>query len=121
MFPPNNKARIPTGKDGRRMSTNNARTETMATSWTFRLPWQDGNRCLIPCDSYDEPYWGTGKNIWWHFRGVDGKPWAIAGLWNKWTARRHKRLHCSRCQRWTGSPAEPLRLSCSLHSRSKKV
>jgi putative SOS response-associated peptidase YedK len=65
MIPPNSKTRIPTGKEGRRMSTNNARTETVASSWTYRFPWQDGKRCLIPCDSYDEPYWGTGKNIWW--------------------------------------------------------
>lgn len=85
MIPPNSKTRTPTGKEGRRMSTNNARTETMASSWTYRFPWQDGKRCLIPCDSYDEPYWGTGKNIWWRFRRADGQPWALAGLWNEWT------------------------------------
>ena len=39
MIPPNSKTRIPTGKEGRRMSTNNARTETMASSWTYRFPW----------------------------------------------------------------------------------
>ena len=37
-----------------------------------------------PADSYDEPYWGTGKNIWWRFQRADGKPWAIAGLWSEW-------------------------------------
>lgn len=33
----------------------------------------------------DEPYWGTGKNIWWRFWREDGEPWALAGLWSEWT------------------------------------
>jgi hypothetical protein len=41
--------------------------------------------CLIPADDYDEPYWGSGKNIWWRFARADGQPWALAGLWNERT------------------------------------
>jgi len=85
MIPPDSKTRIPTTKEGKRMSTNNARFERVASAWTYRWPWKDGKRCLIPADSYDEPYWGTGSNIWWRFARVDGEPWALAGLWNEWT------------------------------------
>ncbi len=85
MIPYSSKTRIPMTSQGKRMSTNNARTETIATAWTFRQAWTRGKRCLIPADSYDEPYWGTGKNIWWRFRRADGQPWALAGIWDEWT------------------------------------
>ncbi len=84
MIPYSSKTRIPTTSQGKRMSTNNARSETVATAWTFRQAWTRGRRCLIPADSYDEPYWGTGKNIWWRFRRADGQPWALAGIWDEW-------------------------------------
>jgi putative SOS response-associated peptidase YedK len=85
LIPPSSKTQKPTTSTGRPMSTNNARIETVATAWTYRFPWARGQRCLIPADSYDEPYWGTGKNIWWRFRRADGQPWALAGIWNDWT------------------------------------
>ena len=85
MIPSGSATRTPLTKQGKRMSTNNARTETIASAWTYRFPWARGQRCLIPADSYDEPYWGTGKNIWWRFRRADGQPWAIAGIWGEWT------------------------------------
>ncbi len=85
MIPGTSKARTPTTSQGRRMSTNNARVETVATAWTFSRAWKSDQRCLIPADSYDEPYWGTGKNIWWRFARADGAPWALAGLWSEWT------------------------------------
>lgn len=85
MIPGTSKTRTPTTRDGRRMSTNNARRETVATAWTYSSAWKAGQRCLIPAWSYDEPYWGTGKNIWWRFWRADGAPWALAGLWSEWT------------------------------------
>lgn len=85
MIPGTSKTRTPTTRDGRRLSTNNARRETVATAWTFSRAWKTGQRCLIPAWSYDEPYWGTGKNIWWRFWRADGAPWALAGLCSEWT------------------------------------
>ena len=85
MIPPNARTRIPTLPNGQRMSTNNARRERMATAPTYRAAWGKGQRCIIPAESYDEPYWGTGKNIWWRFWRADGEPWALAGLWSEWT------------------------------------
>ena len=58
MIPPNSKTRIPMTAQGKRMSTNNARFEGVPKSWTFRFAWARGQRCLIPAQSYDEPYWG---------------------------------------------------------------
>lgn len=73
--------------NGKRLSTNNCRRERMATAPTYRDAWRKGQRCLIPAENYDEPYWGTGKNIWWRFARADGQPWALAGLWSEWTDR----------------------------------
>ena len=57
----------------------------MATKPTFRGPWSRGQRCLIPAESFLEPNWETGKNIWWRFRRADGLPFGLAGVWNTWT------------------------------------
>jgi putative SOS response-associated peptidase YedK len=66
-------------------STNNCRTETVATSPTFRAAWNEGRRCLIPATWYQEPNWETGKNIRWQLRRVGGLPRMLAGIWNHWT------------------------------------
>lgn len=65
-------------------STNNARSEELASKASFKEPWKRGQRCIIPAWSFDEPNWETGKNVWWRFRRADGTPWALAGLWNRW-------------------------------------
>lgn len=93
MIPPNSKERTPKTREGRRMSTNNARRETVATAWTFRYPWSRGQRCLIPAEWFQEPYWGITranpmamtKNTWWRFWRADREPWMLAGLWSEWT------------------------------------
>lgn len=85
MIPPNSATRLPTGQGGKRLSTNNARREGVARSWTFGAAWQAGRRCLIPANSFDEPCWETGRNVWWRFYSADGQPWALAGLWSEWT------------------------------------
>lgn len=68
-------------------STNNARFEEITRKASYKHPWANGQRCLIPAMSFDEPCWETGRNIWWRFKRKDGNPWALAGLWNDWTDR----------------------------------
>ena len=87
LIPPYSAVRNAISREGRPLSTNNCRMETMHSSPVFRLAWQRSQRCLIPAESWDEPYWGTGKNIWWRFARGDGLPWALAGLWEIWTDR----------------------------------
>lgn len=66
-------------------STNNARSEELASKASYRDPWKRAQRCIIPADSFDEPNWETGKNVWWTFRRADGAPWGLAGLWSRWS------------------------------------
>lgn len=68
-------------------ATVNARFEEIATKASYKDPWRHGKRCLIPAESFDEPCWETGRNVWWRFRRADGAPLGLAGLWNTWTDR----------------------------------
>lgn len=85
LIPPYSASRTPMLPNGQRMSTNNARRERLATAATYRTAWTRGQRCIIPADSYDEPNWTSGKNVWWRFWRADGEPWALAGIWSEWT------------------------------------
>ncbi|MFC3148357.1 SOS response-associated peptidase [Piscinibacterium candidicorallinum] len=74
-------------------STNNARSEELASKASFKDPWKRGQRCIIPAWSFDEPNWETGRNVWWTFRRTDGRPWGLAGLWNRWIDRSSGEIH----------------------------
>jgi putative SOS response-associated peptidase YedK len=79
LIAPGAKERFPVAK------TCNARFEGLAQRWSFKFPWRDGKRCIIPAESFFEPNWETGKHVPWRFRRADGQPWGLAGLWNAWT------------------------------------
>jgi len=74
-------------------STNNARSEELASKASYKQPWARGQRCIIPARWFDEPCWETGRNVWWRFRRADGQPWGLAGLWNTWIDRASGELH----------------------------
>ena len=42
-------------------------------------------RCIIPAESYVEPYWQDNVHTAWQFARADGEPWGLAGLWSEWT------------------------------------
>ena len=73
--------------------TNNARSEELADKASYKHPWARGQRCIIPANTFDEPNWETGKNVWWRFRRSDGQPWGLAGLWNTWTDKSTGEVH----------------------------
>ena len=82
-------ALIPVFADSRRLaySTNNARFEEITTKASYKGPWARGQRSIIPAESFDEPCWETGRNVWWRFVRTDGEPWGLAGLYNTWLDR----------------------------------
>lgn len=88
LIPPFSPSKRPSTKDGKPLSTNNARVEKIATAPSYKQAWLTGQRCLIPALDYDEPYYESidpkEKCIWWRFARADGKPWALAGIWSEW-------------------------------------
>jgi len=86
LIPDHSRDRRPKTAQGRPMSTNNLRIEKRTSRGVLGPVWKRGQRCLIPADDYDEPYYPDGvKNRWWRFRRADGQPWALAGVWSEWT------------------------------------
>ena len=61
----------------------NARAETVATKPAFRVPVRE-RRCLIVADGFYE--WETQgrRKQPWFIRMQDGRPFAFAGLWDRW-------------------------------------
>lgn len=85
----------PATPQGKELSTNNARRETMAKAYTFGASWKAGRRCLIPAWAFYEPYWAPGaqKSVRWGFRRSDAEPWMLAGLWNDWVSKETGEVH----------------------------
>jgi putative SOS response-associated peptidase YedK len=71
-------------KDGKLShSTINARAEGVRAASTYRGPFEK-RRCLVPASGYFE--WTGPKNDRQphYFTRADGKPMALAGLWDRW-------------------------------------
>ena len=60
----------------------NARAETVATSRTFKGPFER-RRCLVPADAYYEWTGEKGEKQRWRFERADGDWWCFAGLWDR--------------------------------------
>ena len=69
-----------------KLSTFNARSESVATSPTSSGAWAKGQRCIVPAESIYEPDWRSGRHVPTRLQRADGQPMGIAGLWDCWTA-----------------------------------
>ena len=74
-------------------STYNARTETVAEKPSFRQAWRRSQFCLVPMQSFFEPNYESGAAIRWRIARVDGEPFAVAGLWDRWLAPNKEVVH----------------------------
>ena len=68
----------------RRFLCTNARSETVATTPSYRDPFKR-RRCLIPADGYYEWTGEKGKKTKWLFTRTDGRPMMFPGLWDSAT------------------------------------
>jgi putative SOS response-associated peptidase YedK len=61
----------------------NARADTVATKPTFRQAFRQ-RRCLIVADGFYEWKKFNGRKQPYYIRFQDGRPFAFAGLWERW-------------------------------------
>ncbi len=64
----------------------NARAETAADKPAFRTPFRE-RRCLVLADGYYEWKREGTRTQPYHIRFNDGRPFAFAGLWDRWTGQ----------------------------------
>ena len=67
-----------------KLSTFNARIESVAKSFTYGGAWKRSQQCIVPADAFYEPDWRSGKAVRTRFTRADGLPMGIAGLWDVW-------------------------------------
>lgn len=62
----------------------NARSDTVATKPAFREAIRS-RRCLVPASGFYEWSEGPGgARLPWYFTRADGRPMALAGVWQRW-------------------------------------
>ena len=64
----------------------NARAETVHQKPAYKKPFAV-QRCLVPADGFYEWQKQNGRKIPYRITLPEGKPFAFAGLWDKWVSR----------------------------------
>lgn len=61
--------------------TYNARSETIAEKPSYRHAWKERQFCLVPVQHFYEPNYECGKPVRWAIERADGRPFALAAIW----------------------------------------
>lgn len=69
---------------GVRLTTMNARAETIGEKPTYKTAWRKCQLCLVPMQAFFEPCYETGKAVRTRISMADGSPFAVAGMWREW-------------------------------------
>ncbi|AVG17761.1 DUF159 family protein [Chromobacterium vaccinii] len=69
---------------GVRLTTMNARAETIGEKPTYKSAWRMCQLCLVPMRAFHEPCYESGRAVRTKISMADGAPFAVAGLWRGW-------------------------------------
>ncbi|KAF1047994.1 MAG: hypothetical protein GAK35_00414 [Herbaspirillum frisingense] len=69
---------------GVRLTTMNARAETIGERRSYALPWRRAQTCLLPLEWFCEPNYESGRARRWAIGMADDAPFCVAGLWRAW-------------------------------------
>ncbi|HEX6118596.1 MAG TPA: SOS response-associated peptidase [Dongiaceae bacterium] len=100
-------------KDGARsFTTFNARAEELRGKPMYREPFK-ARRCVVPATGYIEFTGPKGDKTAHLFTRTDGKPMALAGLWDRWTSADRSQ----RKESYTIVTTAPSRFAAAFHDR----
>lgn len=68
--------------------TYNARSETVHEKPSYRSAWNERRFGLVLVESFYEPNWESGKAVRWRIKRSDGKPAALASIWERFVDRK---------------------------------
>lgn len=71
-------------ESGVRVSTMNARAESIGERRSYALPWRRVQTCLLPMHWFCEPNYESGRAQRWSIGMADDAPFCVAGLWRAW-------------------------------------
>ena len=75
----------------KRKNTQNARSETIDTLWSYKGPWRKAQFALIPMENFYEWYYGPDrmakKPVRWEIYRKDREMFTVAAIWDKWVDR----------------------------------
>jgi len=94
----------------------NARSETAAEKPAFRSALRR-RRCLVPADAFYEWQKRAGGKQPYCIRMRDGRPFAFAGLWERWVPRGEKDEEIEPIESFTILTTTPNALMKSIHDR----
>lgn len=69
---------------GQRLTTMNARAETVGALRTYKKAWATTKLCLVPCLAIYEPNWEQPQHVRWAIEMANKAPFAVAGIWRSW-------------------------------------
>ena len=69
---------------GQRLTTMNARAETVGQLRTYKSAWTKSQLCLVPMVRFFEPNWEQSTHVRWSIGMATGEPFAVAGLYREW-------------------------------------
>ena len=67
-----------------RLTTMNARAETVGELKTYKRAWAISHLCLVPLTGFYEPNYESGKAVRWRIKLTDDQPFAVAGIYRSW-------------------------------------
>ncbi len=98
----------------------NARAEEILTKKSYRPPFEQGRRCLVPADGYIESTGPTGRKTHHFFHRPDGDLLVMAGLWEAWPGPRSEPLAAPLLS-YTICTHEPNQFAARWHDRMPAV
>jgi len=84
------KRRMPPGQ---RLTTMNARAETVGQLRTYKKAWAESRLCLVPATAVYEPNWEQPQHVRWAIEMADKSPFAVAGIWRSWDEEDGSQTH----------------------------